>query len=77
MAATPTRRLVRARVACALRSGLDGAERPAVERWLGGLRRLDALIVPFASPAPRCPGCGERLARVAGGWRCPSGEAWL
>lgn len=35
---------VRARVERALASGLQGDERPMVERWLDGCRRLDSLI---------------------------------
>jgi hypothetical protein len=75
MTAGPPRDHVRARVACALARGLGGAERPTVERWLGGCRRIDGLIVPFAGAAPRCPACGEQLLRDGAGWRCPNTPA--
>jgi hypothetical protein len=69
--AAPLARIVRARVGCALASGLDGAERPVAQRWLDGCRRLDSMVVPFAGAAPTCPACaGDRLLGPFG-WRCP------
>jgi hypothetical protein len=41
-----TRAAIRGRVACALSKPLAGDERPDVLRWLGGLRRLDGLVLP-------------------------------
>lgn len=42
-----TRLAIRGRVACALASPLASSNRPEVLRWLGGLRRLDDLILPL------------------------------
>jgi hypothetical protein len=42
-----TRAAIRGRVACALSKPLAGDERPEVLRWLGGLRRLDGLVLPL------------------------------
>jgi hypothetical protein len=50
-----TRAAIRGRVACALAKPLAGDERPDALRWLGGLRRLDALVLP--------PGVSERGRR--------------
>jgi hypothetical protein len=46
-----TRAAIRGRVACALSKPLVGDERPEVLRWLGGLRRLDGLVLGS------CPAC--------------------
>jgi hypothetical protein len=42
-----TRAAIRGRVACALSKPLAGDERPDALRWLGGLRRLDGLVLPL------------------------------
>jgi hypothetical protein len=42
-----TRAAIRGRVACALSKPLAGDERPDALRWLGGLRRLDNLVLPL------------------------------
>jgi hypothetical protein len=44
---TETRTAIRGRVACALSKPLAGDERPDALRWLGGLRRLDGLVLPI------------------------------
>ena len=43
----PKQTELRGRVACALSQPIAADNRPEVLRWLGGCRRLDALILPL------------------------------